>query len=84
MSSSSDPATESSQAASTSYENAKPTPKQNDLRKNRETEKDTLLGLYWKREYGMLFGIDSYELKQKEVKKKKFESQLKVAENNRL
>ena len=43
---SSDPLTELSQASSASNEKAKPTPKQDDLRRKIETEKDTPLGLY--------------------------------------
>ena len=43
---SSDPLTELSQASSTSNEKAKSTPKQDDLRRKIETEKDTPLRLY--------------------------------------
>ena len=60
----SDLLTELSQGASTSVEKAKPTPKQDDLRKNIETVKDILFGLYQKLEYGMLPAIDSDELKK--------------------
>ena len=67
-SSSSDPPTESSQAASTSDEKAKPTPKQDDLRKKIETEKDVLLALYRKRQYGMLSAMNSDKLKKRKVK----------------
>ena len=60
----SDLLTELSQGASTSVEKAKPMPKQDDLRKKIETEKDILFGLYQKLEYGMLPAMDSDELKK--------------------
>ena len=58
-SSSFDPPTELSQAVCTSDEKAKLMPKQDDLRKKIETEKDILLGLYRKRKHGMLSAMDN-------------------------
>ena len=44
-------------------------PKQDDLRKKIEPEKDILLRLYLKHKYGMLSTIDSDELKERLAKK---------------
>ena len=77
-SSSSDPPTKLSQAAFTTDEKAK----QGDLSKKIETEKYIALGLYWKREYGMLSAMDSNGLRKIQAKKKKLENELKVEENN--
>ena len=50
-------------------------PKQDE---NIEIEKDILLGLYRKREYGILSAVDSNELKNRKAKVKKLENELKV------
>lgn len=51
-------------------------PKQDE---NIEIEKYILLGLYRKREYGILSAVDSNELKNRKAKVKKLENELKVA-----
>ena len=77
-SSSSDPPSKLSQAAFTIDQKAK----QGDLSKKIETEKYIALGLYRKREYGMLSAMDSNGLRKIQAKKKKLENELKVEENN--
>ena len=77
-SSSSDPPTKLSQAAFTIDQKAK----QGDLSKKIETEKYIAIGLYRKREYGMLSAMDSNGLRKIQAKKKKLENELKVEENN--
>ena len=59
-------------------------PKQDDLKKTVEIEKNILLGYYQKNEYGILSSMESDELQNREVKKKKLENELKVAESNSL
>ena len=72
------------QAAATKEVKTRPTPKQDELKEKMGIEKDILLGLYRKREHGMLSVQDSDELKKRVSKKAKLENELKAVETNRL
>ena len=72
------------QAAATKEVKTRPTPKTDELKEKMGIEKDILLGLYRKREHGMLSSQDSDKLKKKVSKKAKLENELKAVETNRL
>ena len=59
------------QAAATKEVKTRPTPKLDELKEKMGIEKDLLLGLYRKREHGMLSSQVSDELKEKSVEEGK-------------